>query len=181
MGKALVIKDANFSANAIEQVTPISVTKLVDFDGACDGSTVTINVDLLSTSAPDWAAFAQFAWQGGRTGQIRLIHIASTTNVVQVGYNGTNQYYKAAELTNYSSSLIHTFDNSIRKIGFKKQNSKVYATFDGVTWTQTEFVPDANMGTVYIWGNPVQCPNLTELKLIVWNDPDYNISPLFSA
>lgn len=181
MGEALVIKGADFATNAVEIVTPINLVKLVDFNGACEGSTVTLNVDLLSTSAPDWVAFAQFSWQGGRTGQIRLFHIASTTKAVQVGYNGTNQFYKAAELTDYSSAAKHTFDNAIRKIGFKKQNSKVYVTFDGTTWTQTEFVPDANVGTVYIWGNPVQCPNLTELRLTAWDDPTYNISPFFNA
>lgn len=184
MGKALVIKGADFATNAVERVTPINLEKLVDFNGACEGSVVSYDVDLISTSAPDWVCFVQFSWQGGRTGQIRLFFFISDDNVVQVGYNSANQFYKAAELTDYSSSVIHTFDNSIRKVGLKKQNGRVYATFDGVSWLQTELVPTANVGRVEIFGTAavgVQAPTLTELRLTVWNDPTYDISPLFNS
>lgn len=182
MGKRLEIKGANFSANAIEHITPIPLTKLIDFDGACDGNYYLYNVDLISTSAPDWVCFCQFAWQGGRTGEIRLFFFMSADNVVQVGYTNNKQFYKAAELTNYSAAVKHIFDNSIRKIGFKKQNGHVYVTFDGVSWSQTELVPTASVGHVDIFGNAaggVQTPTLTEMRLTVWNDPDYNIAPLF--
>lgn len=183
MGKALVIKKANFAINAIDRVTPTQITRLVDFSGACDGNLLTYNIDLISTSAPDWVCFVQFAWQGGRTGEIRLFGFSSDDKMVQVGYTGNNQFYKCADKA-FSASTIHNFDNAIRKIGFKKQNGHAYVTFDGVAWTQTEFTPSANVGQVYIWASAdaiVQCPNLTELTLQVWNDPTYDISPLFSA
>lgn len=180
MGKRLEIKGANFSANAIEHITPIPLTKLIDFDGACEGNLITQSVDLISTAAPDWVCFCQFAWQGGRTGEIRLFGFTSNDRVIQVGYTSNKQYYKAANVE-YSASSIIRFDNSIRKIGFKKQNGHVYVTFDGVSWSQTEFIPNSNVGAVYIWGTPNGCetPNLTEMRLTVWNDPDYNIAPLF--
>ena len=184
MSKALVIKGADFAANAVERVTPINLQKLVDFDGACEGSVVPYDIDLISTSAPDWVCFVQFSWQGGRTGQIRLFFFISDDNVVQVGFNSSNQFYKAAELTNYSSAVIHTFDNSIRKVGFKKQNGRVYATLDGVAWSQTELIPTDNVSRVEIFGTEsagVQAPTLTELRLTVWNDPTYDISPFFNA
>lgn len=181
MGKRLEIKGANFSANAIEHITPVPLTKLVDFDGVCQGQLITYSVDLISTLAPDWVCFIQFAWQGGRTGEIRLFGFTSDDRVIQAGYTSNKQFYKAAERT-YSASALHYFDNAIRKIGFKKQNGHVYVTFDGVSWSQTEFIPSSNVGTVYIWGTPnngCETPNLTEMRLTVWNDPDYNIAPLF--
>lgn len=181
MGKALVIKGANFATNAIDQVTPAPITKLVDFNGVCDGNFYLYDVDLISTSAPDWTCFVQFSWGGGRTGEIRLFYFKSSDNVVQVGYTVNNQFYKAAASA-YSASTIHTFDNSIRKIGFKKQNGHVYSTFDGVSWTQTEIVLNSNVGQVQIFGNTddgVKVPTLTELRLTVWNNPTYDISPLF--
>ena len=175
MGKRLEIKGANFSANAIERVTPIPLQKIIDFDGACDGTVVSIPVDLISTSATDWTMFAQFAWQGGRTGEIRLFDNRSTTNVLQFGYTGNKQFYKSAGVE-YSASALIYFDNSIRKIGFRKKNGHIYVTFDGVSWTQTQMVLDSNIGSTNIFS---QAPVLTELRVTVWNDPDYNIAPLF--
>lgn len=180
MGKRIVIKGANFSINAIEQLTPTPTSKIIDFEGSCQGSLVSYQVDLLSSSATDWVLFAQFAWQGGRTGEIRLFDIRSNTNVCQIGFTNNHQFYRSASISS-GTTYIHTFSNDIRKIGFKKNSNHIYVTFNGTDWTQTEMVVDSDSSDVTIWGavGILQCPELTELVLTVWDNPYYDISHLF--
>lgn len=180
MGKRIVIKEANFSNNAIEQLTPTPISKIIDFEGSCQGSIVSYQVDLLSSSATNWVLFAQFAWQGGRTGEIRLFDIRSNTNVCQIGFTNNHQFYRSASIS-FGTTYLHTFSNDIRKIGFKKTSNHIYVTFNGTDWTQTEMVIDSNSSDFQIWGASgiEQCPTDTYMKLYVWDNPTYNISFLF--
>lgn len=181
MGKNLIIKNADFSQNAIESIGPSDL--LYSFSGSVNGTTIDTGLQLF-TSITEWTMF--LSWNN-----ITTIDTTKNSSWCICGHfnegeltactfnkNDGSYYTKFCKANffvpdglNYISQVQQT-----GKIGFRRNGNIGQITFDGVTWRNSNIV----LPVATDWTFKVKSPNLNGTAVIkLYNSSDKDISKLF--
>lgn len=143
MGTNLIIKNADFSQNAIESIVPSDL--LYSFSGSVNGITIDTGLHLL-TSVTKWTMFVKWSniscidensWVGWLSTQ-------GDSRIEVCGYNSKSKnYYTVYRKSNYYTidgvSYIEPVGNT-GKIGLRRNGYLGQITFDGIIWKNTNIV-----------------------------------------
>lgn len=143
MGKNLIIKNADFSQNAIESIVPSDL--LYSFSGSVNGTTIDTGLHLL-TSVTEWTMFVE--WSNIICTDLNSRGIWLTTQgdsrIEVCSYNNkNNMYFTVYKKDNYYTidgvSYIEPVKNT-GKIGLRRNGNLGQITFDGIIWRNTNIV-----------------------------------------
>lgn len=180
MGKNLIIKNADFSQNAIESIVPSDL--LYSFSGSVNGTPIDTGLHLL-TSITEWTMFVKWSniicidsnvWGHWLTS-------GGNARIDVCSYNKTTKrYYTAYKKKDYYNidgvSYIEPVDNIIGRMGFRRNGNLGQITFNGVIWKNINIVlPVEEESTIKL-----KSPNMTgTAEVKIFNSATKDISQLF--
>lgn len=178
MAKNLIIKNADFSQNAIESIGP---DLLYSFSGSVNGITIDTGLQLL-TSITEWTMFVN--WSNIVCTNLQSFGEWLTTlgnsRLSICGYNSNSQRY----FTVYKKSDYYTMDGvnyiepvkNTGKIGLRRNGNLGQITFDGVIWKNSNIVlPVSTAASLKI-----KSPNfIGTAEVKIFNSATKDISQLF--
>ena len=180
MGKKIIIKNADFSQNAVEPIAPSDL--LYSFSGSVNGETIDTNLHLL-TSVTEWTMFVK--WSNiictGLANWVDWLRTSGDSRISVCAYNKTNQkYYTVYKKSNYYTvdgvSYIEPVENT-GKIGLRRNGNLGQITFDGIIWKNTNIVLPIGEERTLMLKNP-QITGTADVK--IFNSGTKDISQLFS-
>lgn len=180
MAKNLIIKNADFSQNAIESIGPSDL--LYSFSGSVNGTTIDTGLQLL-TSITEWTMFVN--WSNivciGSPTPAEWLYTPGDSRLSICAYNKQSQRY----FTVFKKSQYYTVDGvnyiepvaNTGKIGLRRNGNLGQITFDGVIWENSNIVLPLGVDVPLRIKNP-QFTGTAEVK--IFNSATKDISQLFS-
>lgn len=181
MGKNLIIKNADFSQNAIESIVPSDL--LYSFSGSVNGTTIDTGLHLL-TSITEWTMFVGWSnticTDSTRWADWLNIGSAGIGRLNVCGWNRTGRsYYTTYEKAEFYNpdgvSYIENVANT-GKIGFRRNGNLGQITFDGAIWMNTNIVLPISEDRTLMIKNPY-FTGTAEVK--IFNSATKDISQFF--
>lgn len=139
MGKYLTIKNADFSANAVEKSSinsPIYELSDMTYDGTKWTNT---QYDLLgeNNGMPNWVLF--ISWKNkvqSKAGQFWSFWGIKNDAIFGCGSELSTFYQIDGGVGRVS--IINEDDNATNKVAFKRENNYAYFSTDGINWTKID-------------------------------------------
>lgn len=134
MGKLLIIKGADFSANAIEHVTPPTPSQPIYTlqNKVYDGTNYdTTEYELFGSSLPNWTLFVHWSNNNSGSGYLWNFWGNSNNKIPGVACRGTD--FRVDD-TIGGMTFISDVNPTSDKIALRRTDNMLYYSLDGVTW-----------------------------------------------